>query len=79
MDSYRVARLREQVKRMFNTNPPGTVIQLNIGNKVCGQYEIPENHFVTLDMKTPVDWLKGALTFSEIDGIKGNPSLSIKI
>jgi hypothetical protein len=38
---------------------------------VRGTYDIPENHFVTLDSIRPIDWLNGCLCFEvELKGLK---------
>lgn len=79
MNSTKVAALRKQVNQLFRNNPEGAVIEFVVNDEVKGSYEIPYNHFVTLDSKTPLDWLNGCICF-EIDmrGIK-NPKVNLRI
>jgi hypothetical protein len=63
---------------LFKGRPAGSVIQLIIDDKVYGSYEIPENHFVTIDSKSPIDWLNQCVCFAELKGLKGEFSLRIK-
>ena len=78
MDKTKLNKLRAQVNRLFKGRPAGSVIQLMIGDKVYGSYEIPENHFVTLDSKSPIDWLNQCVCLAELKGLKGEFSLRIK-
>lgn len=79
MNSTKVAALRKQVNQLFRSNPEGAVIEFVVNDEVKGTYEIPQNHFVTLDSKTPLDWLNGCICF-EIDmrGIK-NPKVNLRM
>lgn len=79
MNSTKVAALRKQVNQLFRSNPEGAVIEFVVNDEVKGTYEIPQNHFVTLDSKTPLDWLNGCICF-EVDmrGIK-NPKVNLRI
>ena len=63
MDETKKARLRAQVNRLFKSNPEGSTIEFVVNDEVIGTYDIPENHFVTLDNKRPIDWLIGCLCF----------------
>ena len=79
MNSTKVAALRKQVDQLFRSNPEGAVIEFVVNDEVKGTYEIPQNHFVTLDSKTPLDWLNGCICF-EVDmrGIK-NPKVNLRM
>lgn len=79
MNTMKTAALRKQVDQLFRSNPEGAVIEFVVNNEVKGTYEIPQNHFVTLDSKTPLDWLNGCICF-EIDmrGIK-NPKVNLRM
>ena len=78
MDKAKLTQLRAQVNRLFRGRPEGSVIQLMLGSQEIEHYEIPENHFITIDSKSPIDWLNQAVCFAELRGIKGNFSLRIK-
>ena len=79
MNSTKVAALRKQVDQLFRSNPEGAVIEFVVNDEVKGSYEIPHDHFVTLDSKTPLNWLNGCICF-EVDmrGIK-NPKVNLRI
>ena len=79
MNSVKTAALRKQVDQLFRSNPEGAVIEFVVNDEVKGTYEIPQNHFVTLDSKTPLGWLNGCICF-EIDmrGIK-NPKVNLRM
>ncbi len=71
MNTARVTALRKQVNSLFRNNPEGSVIELVVNNKVVGDYEIPVNHYVSLDSKTPTQWLNGCICFEvDLKGIK---------
>ena len=78
MDKAKLTQLRAQVNRLFRGRPEGSVIQLMVDGKEYENYEIPENHFVTIDSKSPIDWLNQAVCFAELRGVKGTFSLRIK-
>jgi len=63
MDARKMAMLRKQVSRLFRSSPEGSVIEFVVNDKVVGEYEIPQNHYVTLDSKTPIDWLNQTICF----------------
>jgi len=63
MDARKKGELRKQVNRLFRSSPEGSVIELVADDKVVGEYEIPQNHYVTLDSKTPLDWLNQTICF----------------
>jgi hypothetical protein len=77
MNSVKTAALRKQVDQLFRSNPEGTVIEFVVNDEVKGSYEIPVNHFVTLDSKTPLNWLNGLLCF-EVKGLK-NAKVNLRI
>ena len=70
MDETKKARLRAQVNRLFKSNPEGSVIEFVVNDEVKGSYDIPQNHFVTLDSKRPIDWLNGCLFEVGLNGLK---------
>ena len=71
MDAVKLKRLKTQVGRLFKENPEGSVIQFMVNDQVKGEYQIPHNHFVTLDSKQPVDWIKDCIFFEiKLKGIK---------
>ena len=71
MDETKKAVLRKQVNRLFKSNPEGSTIEFVVNDEVKGTYDIPQNHFVTLDSKRPIDWLNGCLRFEvELKGLK---------
>lgn len=79
MDARKKAELRKQVNRLFRSNPEGSVIELLVNDKVIGEYEIPQNHYVTLDSKTPLDWLNQTVCFEvDLKGIK-NAKISVRM
>ena len=69
MEKNKAAKLRSQVNRLFKANPEGSVIECVINGKVDENctYTIPENHFVTLDSKTPLQWFNLLLVFEVKD------------
>ena len=79
MNTVKMAALRKQVNRLFRGNPEGSVIELVADNKVIGEYEIPQNHYVTLDSKTPLDWLNQTICFEiDLKGIK-NAKVDLRV
>ena len=71
MDARKMAMLRKQVSRLFRSNPEGSVIEFVVNDKVVGEYEIPQNHYITLDSKTPIDWFNQTMCFEvDLKGIK---------
>ena len=79
MNSTKAAALRKQVNQLFRTNPEGAVIEFVVNDEVKGSYEIPQNHFVTLDSETPLNWLNLCMCFEvDIKGIK-NPKVNLRI
>lgn len=70
MTNVRKATLRKQVDKLFRENPEGSIIECVANGRVIGDYEIPINHFVTLDSKPPVHWLKLLFDFDIKDGDK---------
>jgi hypothetical protein len=79
MNKVKTAALRKQINQLFRSNPDGSVIEFVLNNEVKGSYEIPENHFVTLDSKTPLDWLNGMISFEvDLKGIR-SPKVSLRI
>ena len=71
MDETKKAVLRKQVNRLFKSNSEGSTIEFVVNDEVKGTYDIPQNHFVTLDSKRPIDWLNGCLCFEvELKGLK---------
>lgn len=78
MNSVKTAALRKQVNQLFRSNPEGAVIEFVVNNEVNGFYEIPVNHFVTLDSKPPLDWLKQCMFDLEMKGIK-NAKVNLRI
>jgi hypothetical protein len=71
MDNTKLARLRAQVYRLFKSSPEGSTIEFVVNDEVKGEYTIPENHFITLDSKSPIDWLNGCVCFEvDMKGIK---------
>lgn len=71
MNKTKIAALRAQVNRLFKSNPEGSTIEFVVNDEVRGTYDIPQNHFVTLDSKRPIDWLNGCLCFEvELKGLK---------
>ena len=67
MEKNKAAKLRSEVNRLFKTNPEGSVIECVANGQVIGEYDIPKNHFVTLDSKTPLQWLNLLLVFEARD------------
>jgi hypothetical protein len=67
MEKNKAAKLRSQVNRLFKANPEGSVIECVANGQVVGEYEIPQNHFVTLDSKTPLQWFNLLLVFEVKD------------
>lgn len=79
MNGVKKAALRKMVNDLFRSNPEGSVIEFVLNDKVAGSYQIPVNHFVTLDSKTPVDWLNQLLVFEvELNSLK-NPKVNLRI
>jgi hypothetical protein len=70
MTNVRKATLRKQVDKLFRENPEGSIIECVANGRVIGDYEIPINHFVTLDSKPPVHWLNLLFVFDIKDGDK---------
>jgi hypothetical protein len=71
MDEAKKARLRAQVNRLFKSNPEGSTIEFVVNDEVRGEYTIPCNHYIEIDSKRPIEWLKGCLRFEvELKGIK---------
>jgi hypothetical protein len=71
-------QLRNQAERLFNTNPEGKVIELVVNDTVYGDYEIPVNHFITIDSKDPKRWINECLCFLELKGVV-KPKLSLRV
>jgi hypothetical protein len=79
MNSVKIASLRKQVDQLFRNNPDGTVIEFVVNDEVKGSYDIPVNHFVTLDSKTPLHWLYELLCFEvDLKGLK-KPKVNLRI
>ena len=79
MNTMKAAALRKQVDKLFRSNPEGAVIEFVVNDEVKGTYEIPQNHFVTLDSKTPLDWLNGCICFEvDLKGLK-NAKVNLRI
>lgn len=71
MNTMKTAALRKQVDQLFRNNPEGAVIEFIVNDEVKGSYEIPANHFVTLDSKTPLHWLNELLCLEvDLKGLK---------
>lgn len=71
MDETKKAVLRKQVNKLFKSSPEGSKIEFVVNDEVKGTYYIPINHFVSIDSKTPIDWLNGCLCFEvELKGLK---------
>lgn len=71
MDNTKLATLRKQVNRLFKSGPEGSTIEFVVNDEVKGTYDIPQNHFVSLDSKSPIDWLNGCVCFEvDMKGIK---------
>ena len=70
MDETKKARLRAQVNRLFKSNPEGSTIEFVVNDEAKGTYGIPQNHFVTLGSKRPIDWLNDCLRFCVKPGDK---------
>lgn len=66
METKELKKLRSKVARLFRENEEGKVIEFVVNGEVKGEYEIPRNHFVSIDMKTPANWLNGNICF-EVD------------
>lgn len=79
MNGVKKAALRKQVDQLFRSNPEGTVIEFVVNNEVKGSYDIPVNHFVTLDSKTPLHWLNELLCFEvDLKSLK-SPKVNLRI
>lgn len=79
MNGVKKATLRKMVDDLFRSNPEGSVIEFVLNDKVVGSYQIPVNHFVTLDSKTPVDWLNQLLVFEvDLKNLK-SPKVNLRI
>jgi len=78
MNGVKKAALRKMVNDLFRSNPEGSVIEFVLNDKVAGSYQIPVNHFVTLDSKTPVDWLNQLVFEVELNSLK-NPKVNLRI
>jgi hypothetical protein len=79
MNTVKKAALRKMVNDLFRSNPEGSVIEFVLNGEVAGSYQIPVNHFVTLDSKTPVDWLNQLLCFEvELNNLK-SPKVNLRI
>ena len=79
MNGVKKAALRKQVDQLFRSNPEGTVIEFVVNNEVKGSYDIPVNHFVTLDSKTPLHWLNELLCFEvDLKNLK-SPKVNLRI
>ena len=70
MNGVKKAALRKMVNDLFRSNPEGSVIEFVLNDKVAGSYQIPVNHFVTLDSKTPRRWFELLCVFNIKDGDK---------
>ena len=71
MDNTKLATLCKQVNRLFKSGPEGSTIEFVVNDEVKGTYDIPQNHFVSLDSKSPIDWLNGCVCFEvDLKGLK---------
>lgn len=66
MDTKELRKLRSKVTRLFRENEEGTEIDFLVNGEQKGCYVIPRNHFVSIDMKKPIDWLNQNICF-EVD------------
>jgi hypothetical protein len=66
MDAKELRKLRSKVTRLFRENEEGTIIDFLVNGEQKGCYVIPQNHFVSIDMKSPTDWLNQNICF-EVD------------
>ena len=79
MEVKNIDTLRKEVKRLFKKAPEGSTLEFVIDGQVYGTYDVPKNHFVTLDSKTPVEWVNGCACFGiELRGLK-SPHVEIRI
>lgn len=70
MDARVKSKLLGKLNRLYKGNPEGSIIECLANGKVVGTYEIPVNHFVTLDSKTPQRWFNLLCVFDIKDGDK---------
>ena len=71
MEVKSINTLRKEAGKLFKKAPEGSALEFVIDGQVCGTYVIPENHFVTLDSKTPAEWVNGCVCFGiDLRGLK---------
>lgn len=80
MEIGELRRLRSKVVRLFKENKDGEVIEFLVNGEVKGTYEIPINHFVTIDMKSPRDWLNENIMFEvDLKQMKTEEKLNVEL
>ena len=80
MDAKELRKLRSKVMRLFRENPEGSAIDFLVNGEQKGCYVIPHNHFVTIDMKSPKDWLNQNICFDvDLRQLKTNEQLKVEL
>lgn len=80
MDTKELRKLRSKVVRLFKENKDGTAIDFLVNGEQKGCYVIPPNHFVTIDMKSPIDWLEQNICFEvDLRQLKTNEKLNVEL
>jgi hypothetical protein len=79
METKSISTLRRKANSLFKKAPEGSVLEFVIDGQVYGTYDIPYNHFVEPDSKTPSEWVNGCACFGiELRGLK-SPHVEIRI
>lgn len=79
METKSISTLRRKANSLFKKAPEGSALEFVIDGQVYGTYDIPYNHFVEIDSKTPSEWVNGCVCFGiTLKGLD-NPEVEIRI
>jgi hypothetical protein len=79
METKDINTLRKEANSLFKKAPEGSALEFVIDGQVYGTYDIPYNHFVEIDSKTPSEWVSGCVCFGiSLKGLD-NPKVEIRI